>query len=93
MLLNKTPVVQSVLLRRDKFTQSEAIQWILDHNYKFKKLDITPEYFRFRQHDPSPLKKASFHPRSISLGGGATHTGDARSRRDTSKGMLIIFYP
>ncbi len=72
------PIVQTVLLKRNKFTQSQAIQWILDHNYHYKKLDITKDYFRFRQYDPEPFLKAHYRPRSISLG---------------DDGYLVIMYP
>ena len=41
--------VQSVLLKRDKFSKGEAFKWVRDHGYKASKVDVTPQYFRFRQ--------------------------------------------
>ena len=45
-------IIQSVLLRRDKFSKKEAVDWIHDHDYKASKVDMTNEYYRFRQHEP-----------------------------------------
>jgi hypothetical protein len=59
-------IVQSVLLSRDKFTRREADRWIHDNNYKNTKIDITPEYYRFRQVDPARLHNGRF--RTINLG-------------------------
>lgn len=59
-------LVQSVLLRRDNFSPNEAMKWIHEHNYKATKIDITPQYYRFRQVSPDRLH--GFRIRSISLG-------------------------
>ena len=59
-------VVQSVTLRRSKFTKGEAFQWVRDHGYKATKVDITPEFYRFRQVDPARLHGTRF--RTIDLG-------------------------
>jgi hypothetical protein len=55
-----TSVVQSVLLNKDKFTLRKAIDWIIEHNYKVKKIDVTENYFRFRQISPVTLKKDKY---------------------------------
>jgi hypothetical protein len=59
-------VVQSVILKRDKFTRHKAFDWIYDHEYKADKVDMTPEYYRFRQHDPSQLHHGRF--KTIKIG-------------------------
>lgn len=53
-------IVQSVLLNRDKFTIRSAIDWVIVHNYKVKKIDITQNYFRFRQIPPNELKNKGY---------------------------------
>jgi hypothetical protein len=72
-----THVVQSVLLKRNHFTLPEAKQWLTKHGYTHHKVDTTPTYFRFRQHDPGHLEALHYRARTIKLG----NIGD-----------LIIFY-
>ena len=49
-------IIQSVLIPTDLFTAEEAINYIKD-NYKFKKIDYTPKFYRFRQFLPRYLKE------------------------------------
>ena len=44
--------VQSVIINKDKFTKREANKWIKDNKYINKKVDITKNYYRFRQFTP-----------------------------------------
>lgn len=48
--------IQSIILRKDRFTQKQAEQWIRKHGYKLTEPDITHEFYRFRQH---PVMEAS----------------------------------
>lgn len=48
--------VQSVLIPRT-FTQINAIAWLEAHGYKNKKIDITDDYYRFRQEEPIKFKR------------------------------------
>ena len=48
--------IQSVLVPKDKFSKSEAIKYIKEH-FKYKKIDETTSYFRFRQFDPTKNSK------------------------------------
>jgi hypothetical protein len=59
-------VVQSVLLNRDKFSKKEAFDWVREHGYKADKVDVTNEYYRFRQMNPDLLHLYYF--RTIKLG-------------------------
>lgn len=59
-------VVQSVTLRREKFSKGDAFKWVRDHGYKATKVDVTPHYYRFRQVAPERLHGGRF--RSLSLG-------------------------
>ena len=58
--------VQSVQLRRSKFTKPEAFAWIRKHGYKADKVDVTPEFFRFRQIAPERLH--GFRFRTVQIG-------------------------
>lgn len=60
------PLVQSVILHRDMFTPQEALEWIRQHGYKDTKIDITPQYYRFRQINPAALM--FYRLRTIPLG-------------------------
>jgi len=60
-------VVQSVLLSRHEFTQEEAQKWVKDHGYKAHKVDVTHDYYRYRQVDPETLPFTGRY-RTIDLG-------------------------
>jgi hypothetical protein len=49
--------VQSVLIPRDKFTVTQARRWVREHGYEIIKIDITTNYYRFRQRDPIACMK------------------------------------
>jgi len=44
--------VQTVLVPRHQFTLQEAFDWMEDHHFGHRKVDITEDYFRFRQMTP-----------------------------------------
>ncbi len=45
-------VVQSVLIPRRFFTIGAAQKWLRENGYTFIKLDLTQNYYRFRQIPP-----------------------------------------
>lgn len=47
--------IQSVVFPKSRFTQKQALKWLYEHGYKYNKIDITHNMYRFRQHDPSGL--------------------------------------
>jgi hypothetical protein len=49
----QTSIVQSILFHRSLYTLNQAREWLTRHRYKSNNLDITNNYFRFRQHEPS----------------------------------------
>jgi len=57
-------IIQSIILRKDRFTQREAEQWIRQHGYKLTNPDITRDFYRFRQQTPLP----NVHYRTVELG-------------------------
>jgi len=59
------------------FSPEEAKRWILGHGYKLKKIDVSPEYYRFRQEEPKHLELLGFRARTQPLG---------------NVGYLILFY-
>jgi hypothetical protein len=80
-------IVQSVLLRRSAFkTLDEAKKWITEHGYKYALPDVTPTYYRFRQHAPEPLA-LTHRLRTTQLG------EPERNSPMGSVGALIIAYP
>jgi hypothetical protein len=69
-------LVQSISLRRDKYSKGEAMDWIHRHGYKpIKDAHITQHFYQFRLVDPERLKGGRF--RTIDLG---------------QDGHMIVFY-
>ena len=52
--------VQSVLFNRNKVNIPEAVEWLEKNNYVVKKVDATKSLYRFRQINPSTLKKEGY---------------------------------
>lgn len=61
-------VVQSVLIPKNKFTLEKAKKYIKDNNYKLKKIDITNNYYRFRQEDPEKFDEKKYFTKEINDG-------------------------
>jgi hypothetical protein len=60
-------VVQTVSLRRSKFSKGKAMAWVREHGYRpIKEVHVTPEFFRFRLVDPERIRGARF--RTVDLG-------------------------
>jgi len=49
--------IQSVLLSRELFTKQQAIDWVKRHGFRYRKVDPTERYWRFRQFDPHKRAK------------------------------------
>ena len=62
LTLNKMKV-QSVLVPRNKFSLGKAKEWVHSHNYRVHKVDVTSNYFRFRQVNPSSL--SDYHMKNL----------------------------
>jgi len=52
--------IQSVLFRRPFYTQDEAIIALKNMGGKLRKLDITENFYRFRQLEPKNLTKRGY---------------------------------
>lgn len=57
------PVIQSILFKKP--ITIDPREWLKEHNYKYKKIDETPQFYRFRQHDPQPLEATGHTFRTI----------------------------
>ena len=49
--------IQSYLFPKTNFSLDEAIQYASVHNYKYSKIDVTTNYYRFRNYDAVYLRK------------------------------------
>lgn len=64
--------LQTVLIPKDKYTLEEAETWIKQNNYKVsfygKKVDITENFYRFRQASPRKFIKNSYRTKKLENG-------------------------
>lgn len=60
--------VQSVLIPKDKYSKKEANKWIKNNGYIIKKIDITNNYYRYRQMEPELLIKDSYRTKTLNNG-------------------------
>jgi hypothetical protein len=54
-------VIQSIIFNKKKYNIDDCKKWILDNNYKIKKIDETKKFYRFRQFNPYYLKKLGYN--------------------------------
>ena len=52
--------VQSIVFQKDRIGLNEAIEWVISHKDKIKKIDETYTQYRFRQLDPNYLKRKGY---------------------------------
>jgi hypothetical protein len=52
--------VQSIVFEKDMIHLQEAIDWVVSHGDKVKKIDETETQYRFRQLNPNYLKRKGF---------------------------------
>lgn len=70
-VVEKATKIQSVVLSKKTFPKmSDARKWITEHQFHAKKVDETPDSWRFRQFPPTNCKPNTF--RSITLKAGVT---------------------
>lgn len=53
--------LQSVLLSRQNFSLEDAVKWLFKNGFEVKKIDATQHYWRFRQLNPSKLRKEGYN--------------------------------
>jgi len=49
-------IIQSIIIPKYLGSKNSAIEWVKEH-FIFKKIDIRPATYRFRQRDPLQLKR------------------------------------
>ena len=52
--------LQSVLLSRQGFKLEDAVRWLVKNGFDVKKIDATEHFWRFRQINPSLLRKEGY---------------------------------
>jgi len=52
--------VQSIVFEKDMIDFQGALDWVIAHGDKVKKIDETDTQFRFRQLDPNYLKRRGY---------------------------------
>jgi len=52
--------VQSVLFKRPNWTEQHACSWLAQNKFKNKGVDVKEDHFRFRQLNPSYIKKLGY---------------------------------
>lgn len=50
-------IIQSILLDKNIWKKDKAIKWIKMNKFKHKKIDVTQNYYRFRQSNPNKFSK------------------------------------
>jgi len=53
-------IVQSVLFKRVDYDLFKAMDWLKNHHFQIKKVDITNNWFRYRIHEPLDLKNKGY---------------------------------
>ena len=53
--------VQSVLLSRKSYSLEQAVKWLFANGFNVKKVDATPNYWRFRQFAPAVLRREGYN--------------------------------
>lgn len=53
--------LQSVLFQRQGYTLEDAVRWLVKNGFEVKKIDATQNFWRFRQTDPSKLRKEGYN--------------------------------
>jgi hypothetical protein len=67
---SKPTQVQSIIFDRSQWTKEKARAWLKKHKKKIPTVDVTSQYYRFRQFHPSKYKKGTY--RTIPFGSGST---------------------
>ncbi len=46
-------MLETILVPRKKFSLADAVRWVADHKHSHHKVDVTGNFYRFRQHAPA----------------------------------------
>lgn len=53
--------LQSVLFQRQGYNLEDAVRWLVKNGFDVKKIDATQHFWRFRQINPSKLRKEGYN--------------------------------
>lgn len=53
--------LQSIIFNKHLWSINECISFLINHNLKHNKIDITDKYYRFRQKEPENLIENGFN--------------------------------
>jgi hypothetical protein len=59
-MINSNGVIQSILFNKHIYTKKQALDFLKHHGYNHNKIDITPNFYRFRQIDPEYLQNLGY---------------------------------
>lgn len=68
----RSPDVQTVVFRKDKWTVDTAKSWLSNHNFRNDKVDTTANTYRFRQFEPTQCKAGSYQSLTKNVPAGVT---------------------
>lgn len=54
--MHRKTQIQSIVFPKSKFSLPQALEWLGRNGFTHRKVDITPNTLRFRQHSPVPGK-------------------------------------
>lgn len=58
--------IQSIIFNKNNYSEQEAIKWLKYNKFKYKKIDETKNYYRFRQQPPN--KQYNYRTKTIKKG-------------------------
>ena len=53
--------VQSIVFKKPNFDLNKSANWVNANHFQIKKVDETPDTFRFRQFPPNALRKEGYN--------------------------------
>ena len=53
-------IIQSVIFDINKWSIIDSVNWLLNNDFKVKKIDETDNYYRYRQKSPTILKRQGY---------------------------------
>ena len=50
-------LISTILFDKRRWSVPKAKKWLASHGYSSRKVDVTTNYYRFRQHVPNPNRR------------------------------------
>jgi len=55
-------MLQTIIFPKKHFTKQDAFLWLMNHGHKFTDIDITDNFYRFRQQTP---RKGRYYTKTL----------------------------